>query len=177
MPKGAIIKADEVCSDLEIKDFQMVYQMKGLWIPETSDWGLGNKADYIWSANPEEFRSGYMFIYTRDVAGLSASRALDGAYYKDIPGTQYFPPFRQEEINLFVTEDGVQYFSWQGMAEKAGVIADNTKLLSFEKIQEELMNQIVYRNTAPPGAQGDTDWTGGVYNQLSRTSAYVQPGI
>lgn len=68
----------------------------------------------------------------------------------------YSPPFPVETITITVTESGVKSFLWEGMAEEVGVVADNTELLSFDRIQEQLVNQLFYRYTGYHQPENDT---------------------
>lgn len=56
----------------------------------------------------------------------------------------YSPPFPVETITIAVTKDEILGFHWRGMAKKAKVIADNTKLLPFKTIQGQFVDQVSY---------------------------------
>ena len=89
---------------------------------------------------------GYEFIFYKENAGLLACGLANG-YYKltdpdgNVPNA---PPFFVESVRIFITKDGVQKFQWENAAEQVRVVAENTKLLSFEEIKKGFINHINY---------------------------------
>ena len=80
--------------------------------------------------------------------------------HNDMPELTYNPPFQPEKIEITVTEDGVVGFSWINMAELYQVVAENTKLLPFDKIKDRLAEHLQYIGLPPDGAGGaDKDQT------------------
>ena len=53
--------------------------------------------------------------------------------YLDLPETTYAPSFSTEQIHMVLTEEGIQLFEWTNLGEQEDEIAENTKLLSFER--------------------------------------------
>lgn len=49
---------------------------------------------------------------------------------------EYCAPWSRHELQLFVDEDGIQFFKWKNRLKIEGVIADNIDLLPFSEIQE-----------------------------------------
>ena len=68
----------------------------------------------------------------------------------------YSPPFPVETITITVTESGVKGFVWEGMMEEAKTVTENTELLSFEKIQKKLADQVFYRYSSYEQPDSDT---------------------
>lgn len=146
--KSAREKAEKVMKELKIEGFSVVQSQRGVWVPEAPEWGRNKDADFSWADHLEDSQSGYLISYTRDVQGINASLPTGGVYSVNTPETMYYPPFYQEVISIFCTEDGIQYFAWENMAKQTKEIAGNTKLISFDKISESLLNHLLYINTA-----------------------------
>ena len=91
----------------------------------------------------------------------------------------YVPPFQIETISILITEEGVKYFKWDGMAEEVRTVTENTKLLPFEKIQAKLIDQIFYWYSGKGQSANDTTILEyDVINaklQYTYTTAYQEP--
>ena len=91
----------------------------------------------------------------------------------------YAPPFQIETITILITEEGVKYFKWDGIAEEVRTVTENTKLLPFEKIQAKLTDQIFYWYSGKGQSANDTTLLEyDVINaklQYTYTTAYQEP--
>ncbi len=53
-------------------------------------------------------------------------------------GTFYYAPWQAETLNIFVSENGVEYLSWLNPIEVAEIVNDNAQLMDFRKLQNEI---------------------------------------
>lgn len=151
-------QAKRVLMDLGIDEMSLRAEECILWFSnEDCSKGeliVGKKDDRYWQLEPSKAEFGYSYTFSRAIAGLNAiSGNSDVAVYTE---DMYSPPFPVETITITVTESGVKSFLWEGMAEEVGVVADNTELLSFDRIQEQLVNQLFYRYTGYHQPENDT---------------------
>ena len=138
-------KAEELLEQVGAGQLSLSDSQKILWFPQREGFernGIGALEDLFWQTTPEDGKDGYRFVFTKSISGLSAG-ATDG-YMLNQAVESYTAPFPVETITVIVTEDGVQSFSWEGMAKEVDVVAENTKLCSFETIQEQLFDQVFY---------------------------------
>lgn len=143
-------QAQAILNDLEIEKMELSQTQKALWFPEDtykkSNIQLAN--NQMLMADYEKAETGYEFVYTRGSGGISAGQLRGSIVGDAASGVQaYAPPFPIEKISIVVTESGVKSFSWEGMCEEAGIVAENTKLLAFENIEERLLDYIYYNYT------------------------------
>ncbi len=74
-------------------------------------------------------------------AQTSAQTLLQGAGGSD---TTFAPPWRQEFLELYVTEDGVRHIWWSQPKEHVLVANENVQLMPFEAFREDLKKLIKY---------------------------------
>lgn len=144
----AIKSANKVLEQLGVQDMGLEVCKKAVWLPEVSEWDLLNDID--WSTA----KAAYTLTYYRNVDGLTAYQPGGGTIVNGLPETMYAPPFAQEVIKITLTDEGVQKFEWYNMAEVEKVAAENTKLLSFDKIKERLADHMLYSAVAGDNANG-----------------------
>lgn len=138
------VQARQVMEELELPEMRVSSLEKILWFPKGSipeEGSPGNSEDFLWQADLSKAAAGYRYTFTRKTNGLFLIRggmALNGT------GEVYAPPFPVETVQITVTENGVQAFSWEGISEESAIVAENTELLEFEEIQEWLFKQITY---------------------------------
>lgn len=144
----AIVSANKMLEQLGIQDMGLEFCKKAVWLPKVSEWDLLNDID--WSTA----KDAYTLTYFRDVDGLIAHQPGGGTIIDGLPETMYAPPFAQEVIKITLTNEGVQKFEWYNMAEVEKVVAENTKLLSFDKIKERLADHMLYSAVAGDNANG-----------------------
>lgn len=143
-------QAQAILEDLGVEKIELSQTQKALWFPE----GTFTKSNIqisdnqMLTADYEKAETGYEFIYTRGFGGISAGQLRGSIVGDSASGTQaYAPPFPIEKISVVITGSGVKSFSWEGICEDAGVVAENTKLLSFEDIEERMLDYIYYNYT------------------------------
>ena len=148
--KEVLMQAEKVLKELEIKDVELSQIQKAMWFPKGafSKSNVENLQNQIWKADLNQTEIGYEYIYTRGSGGIFADQ-MKGSTAGDVATSNeaYAPPFPVEKISIVVTESGLKSFLWEGMCEKVDTIAENTKLLSFEKMQEKLFDYVYYKYT------------------------------
>ena len=53
-------------------------------------------------------------------------------------------------MEIAVTESGVKYFAWTGMSEAVSTVAENVKILPFDKMKDRMTEYVSYQF---PGSQ------------------------
>lgn len=153
----AIQKGDKILKDLGITGLSLKKCMKAVWFSNPPVCGLDYE-DYADELG--ENKAAYNLLYSWDLGGIPAYMPLRGTLHNNMPELSYTPPFYQERIEITVTEDGVVEFSWNNMAELYQVVAENTKLLPFDKIKDRLAEHLQYIGLPPEGSGGvDKDQT------------------
>ncbi len=92
-------------------------------------------------------KGGYQLTYARQSGGLPLFWFTGGGHFKDEEPPQYSPPFSEEHLEIWVNEDGIFGFYWNGYAKVTETVSDNIELLPFEDIQEALKKQITYKKS------------------------------
>lgn len=77
-----------------------------------------------------------------DVVGYPLT--LASKQYENLAETVYAPSFITEGIRMIVTKEGIRLFEWTDISERTDVIAENTKLLTFDEIKEKLADHLLY---------------------------------
>ena len=125
---AALEKANQVLSDLDIKDMMLVSTEK-----------------FVAPDVPE--KSGYMFEFARQAGGIPVYDLRNGGYSKDEEPPAYASPIGEETIRLWVSKDGIEIFTWIGQSRVVETVTDNVKLLPFEDIQKAVKDSISYRKS------------------------------
>lgn len=138
-------QAEQVLKDLGIQDMTVLSTQKALWFPKGAytETLYSGFEDDLPEADIEQAKSGYIYTFTQTVGGLSVDQ-MDRSYLLNETEGSYSPPFDTETVDILVTEDGVQSFSWEGMCEEVTTVAENTNLLPFEEIQDKAIEQMYY---------------------------------
>ena len=150
-------QAYKVIGDLGIKDMALVSEEKAVLRSMGNQYGVKNDL-------PD--RGGYVFEYVRASGGIPGyqltSFGSDG--YDQEP--DYSPPFFQEMLTICVSEDGIEGFSWTGMAQVVETVSENVTLLPFADIQQALLDQIYYEN-APKLEEFNTSESADVLGEMA----------
>lgn len=118
------------------------------------------KARSLEGATYTVLSEGYYLTYVRNIAG-GVPQFYD---YYSMPPTiirleegenKYAPGWEQEAIELYVTEAGVQFFSWDDKVKVLGTANENVQLLPFEEIQESIRKLLTYALTDSLFEDGD----------------------
>lgn len=140
------MQAKQLLTDLGAEEMSLASVEKVLWFSK-EDYAegmgkIGESDDFWWAADPADAECGYQYTFSREIGGLNV---LEGdSAVTERTEEMYSPPFPVETITVTVTESGVKAFVWKGMSEEVKRITENTELLSFDKIQERLVEQIFY---------------------------------
>lgn len=134
---AARAQAEKVIGDLGIKDMALVNEEKAVLRSLGNQWGVSNDQPNL---------GGYVFEYVRssgDIAGYQLTSFGTNGYEQP---PDYSPPFFQEMLMITVSENGIESFSWSGLAQVVETVSDNVTLLPFEDVQQALLNQIYYEH-------------------------------
>ena len=141
-------KADEILEDLEILNMQLCDTKKILWFEDEDAYRrfqIGLSDENFIQCDVNACEEGYLYSYSFMVEGIPAKQSLSFGSTQETPS--YIPSFSLETINIIVTESGVKSFDWNSMTDEVKTIAENTRLVDFDKIQKQIINQIYYRYT------------------------------
>lgn len=170
----ALKKVDKMLKNLSIKGFEVSDCVKAVGNEDTESWALLEEAGLEKSVG----YSVYLYRKAGDVIGYSQRSPM---IYDDLPETVYAPYFSAEKIRAIITEDGIQRFEWTDISKKKDTIADNTKLLSFQKIQEKLADHLLYGALADGGEELKSEGAGYLYKvrkvqlRAANINAYEEP--
>lgn len=138
-------QAEKVLKDLGIQDMSVLSTQKAVWFPKGAytEKLYSNFEDDLQYADMGQAKTGYIYTFSRTVGGLPVGQ-FDRSFMQNAIEGSYIPPFDTEAVDILVTEDGIQSFSWEGMCEEVDTVAENTNLLPFEDIQEKAIDQMYY---------------------------------
>ena len=125
---AALEKANQVLSDLDIKDMMLVSTEK-----------------FVVQNAPE--KSGYTFEFVTHAGGIPVYEFRGGGYSKDEEPPAYTSPIGEETVSVRVSKDGIEGFNWRGQSRVVEMVSENVKLLPFEDIQKVLVDTISYRKS------------------------------
>ncbi len=87
--------------------------------------------------------------FVRECGGIpSLSQRGGGFSHEQDYSELYCAPFGLECVNLLVSEDGVEYFSWRDMAQVVERVAENTTLLPLDETKQRILDHIYFMNGA-----------------------------
>lgn len=168
-------QAEQILADLEIDEMSLASDEEILWFSKENDTEgmekLGEYDDFWWVADPADAECGYRYTFSKEIGGLNVIEG-DSAVLERTE-EMYSPPFPVETITITVTESGVKAFVWEGMSEEVKTIAENTELLSFDKIQERLEEQIFYWYSGCTAGQPEDDPTQFQYKVTEAVMGYT----
>lgn len=166
-------QARQVLADLEIDDMSTASEERILWFSDENypkgEVMVSNALDAFWMADPTKAEFGYSYSFSRAIGGLNIISG--SSVISEKTEDMYSPPFPVETITITVTESGVKGFTWSGMMEEVGTVTENTELLSFDKIQEKLVDQVFYQYSGY--RQPDSDTTLSCYNVVEAVLGYA----
>lgn len=135
--EDALTEVDKILDDLSIEGLEVIGCVKAVGSENTESWALLDETNLDKSVG----YSVYLSRKAGDVMGYSQRLPM---IYDDLPETVYAPYFSTEKIRVIITEEGIQRFEWTDISDRTGIIAENTKLLSFEDIKEKLADHLLY---------------------------------
>lgn len=135
--EDALGEVEQIMKDLSIKELVVTDCVKAIGTADSEGWGDLDNEELPLSA-------GYS-IYLAPKAGGLVGYPFPWIYlYNELPETMYAPTFLTERLNIIVTKEGVQKFEWVDMSQKKDTIAENTRLLPFDKIKDRLADHLFY---------------------------------
>lgn len=137
---------ENMVEDLNIQDMEISDCVKMIGSSDTENW---NELD-LSAPGLEAGYSFHLYPQAGDVSGYTLQRSKQ---YDNLPETSYAPTFLTAHIEIMVTEDGVKKFEWDYISEKGDMIAENTKLLSFDEIKEKLADHLFYAQLSTEGGE------------------------
>lgn len=135
--EDALKEVDQILKDLSIEGLAVTDCVKAIGTIDSESWAGLDEDNLPMSAG----YSIYLSPKAGDLLGYPLPRRV---LYNDLPETSYAPSFLTEKLRIIVTKEGVQRFEWIDISKKKGTIAENTKLLSFDKIKERLAEHLFY---------------------------------
>lgn len=135
--QDALKIVEKVVDDLSIENFTVEKCVKAIGTIDSESWaGLEN------GISPKcQGYSIYLSPKAGDLTAFTLPRTLQSS---GLPETVYAPSFLPEQINIVITKEGIQKFEWTYISKNKGVIAENTKLLTFNEIKEIIKDHILY---------------------------------
>lgn len=154
-PEEGKKQAESVLADLGLTDKVYASAEPVLWFPSgTYPDDVGNTGqDSLWQADLDEAEAGYVYTFLNEVGGLGVNFTYGGrtnGYISGVREEAYAPAFKVETVEIAVTESGVKYFAWTGMSETVSTVAENVKILPFDKMKDRMTEYVSYQF---PGSQ------------------------
>ncbi|MDL2236083.1 DUF6034 family protein, partial [Christensenellaceae bacterium OttesenSCG-928-L17] len=96
------------------------------------------------AAESQPRTNGWIFEYRKNIANLSVPYTSDG--YSTNPNQLPIvaAPWMPEKLLIIVDEQGLIFFSWDGMDQVLEIKEENTKILCFDEILYRIKNQFRY---------------------------------
>ena len=134
--RAAADKAVRLLEELGIEGMQLKSYEKAMFSRER-----GQEEDYTIPGCYVEFVRECGGIPSLSQGGGSVPREEDCAEL-------YCAPFRLEGVTLLISEEGVESFSWRGMAQVVERVAENTALMPLDEIKQDILNHVYFMNGA-----------------------------
>lgn len=144
--EDALREANKILKALSLKGYRVTDCVKAVGSPESESWAYLDEADLKMVRG----YSVYLSLEAGDLVGYAQPLQQP---YLELPETTYAPSFSTEQIHMVLTEEGIQLFEWTNLGEQEDEIAENTKLLSFDEIKEEMADHLLYRAVADGGEE------------------------
>ena len=124
-------------------------------------------------ADFDEAEAGYVYTFLNEVGGLGVNFMYGGitnGYISGVREEAYAPAFKVETVEIAVTESGVKYFAWTGMSEAVSTVAENVKILPFDKMKDRMTEYVSYQF---PGSQPADSESRFMYEAWDLTFGYT----
>jgi hypothetical protein len=87
--------------------------------------------------------------FVRECGGVPSLSQRSGGFspvqdYSEL----YCAPFDLESIDMIISEEGVEYFSWRDLAQVAERVAENTTLMPLDEMKQLILDHIYFMNGA-----------------------------
>ena len=144
--EDAAASAWRLLDELGVIDMAISSVEKGRILPYTS-------TNLLYDISEEKQSKGYLISFVCSINGIPTEVLGSSSY--DQTEFEYSAPFYQEEIRVFVDEQGeVQSFGWFWPLTITETVSRNTSLLPFEKMEQRIQSMLLYQyayNTMPSG--------------------------
>lgn len=89
--------------------------------------------------------------FVRECGGIPSHSQRGGFVSHDWDLSQlYCAPFEPESVTMLVSEEGVEYFTWSGMAQVVERVAENTTLLPLDQMKQRILDYVYFVNAGYP---------------------------
>ena len=134
--RAAADKAVLLLEDLGIEDMQLKSYEKAMFSRERSQ-----EEEYTIPACYVEF--------VRECGGIPSLSQDGGSFsYEQDYSEVYCAPFGLERINVLISEEGIESFSWRNMAQVVESVAKDTALMPLDEVKQRILDQIYFMNAA-----------------------------
>ncbi|MGF7017550.1 hypothetical protein M2145_001307 [Lachnospiraceae bacterium PF1-21] len=165
----AIASAKRVLEELEIEGMAVAECVKAF--------GSSESESFAGVVDDGSSKSHGYAVYISPKAGDVVGYSLPFAARQgnELSEVTYAPSFRTANIRIIVTEAGVKSFEWEDISRKKDMIAENTKLLHFDKIKEKLADHLLYAQVAKLGGM-DSEGYENIYtvNKVQLRAANIE---
>ncbi len=122
--------ADQAVSTLGLTDFSCT----------------GKRIAPLFEGNPKDgCKSLYEFLYTRSVNGVSVTYTNDNSSWPIENSDQVSEGWYYEKLRIFVDDDGIYGFLWNGPSTVTEIVNEKATLLPFDQIKKIFANMILVK--------------------------------
>jgi hypothetical protein len=87
--------------------------------------------------------------FVRECGGIPSTSQRGGSFSPEQDYSElYCAPFYLENVSMIISEEGVEYFSWDSMAQVVERVAENTTLMPLDDMKERVLDHIFFMNGA-----------------------------
>ncbi len=127
-------KADQAISTLGLTDFSCA----------------GKRIAPLYEGNKKDGCKGvYEFMYTRNVNGVSVTYTNDISSWPPENSGNYSEGWLYEKLRIFVDDDGIYAYMWDGPSTVTEILNEKATLLPFEQIKKLFENMILVKYSDP----------------------------
>jgi len=140
-------RAESLIADLGISGMGLARTEKGVQI-QSDEYQIFSMNQLDEGIKNSPYDAGYIFTYHRKAGELLAipyARPFLYFYENIMDDAPSYPP---EEISIFITDKGVQGFTWNHMSYVNDVVAENIRLLPFETAKQGFLDYLTYSSLA-----------------------------
>ena len=132
--RAAADRAIRLLEELGIEGMQLKSYEKAMCSKER------DKEDYTIPACYVEF--------VRECGGIPSVSHRGGFSREQDYSELYCAPFGREYVNMFISEEGVESFSWGGMSQVLERTAENTTLMPIDQMKQRILDHVYFMNAA-----------------------------
>ena len=87
--------------------------------------------------------------FVRECGGIPSLSQSGGSFSQEQDYSElYCAPFGLESVEMIISEEGVERFSWRSMAQVVERVAENTALMPLDEIKQDILNHVYFMNGA-----------------------------